>query len=577
MSSPFPGHIPPLSATNGNCDQPRDFDWLAKNIPCQEACPARTDIPGYLAAISKGDFATACLINLRDNIFPGVLGRVCTRPCEAACRHGWDGLGESIAICHAKRSGADYGQTTPEKTTAFEKQHPPTGKRVAIVGAGVAGLACARNLALLGHSITVFERHHQPGGMLVQGIPTFRLPRHIVEQDIAHITALGVEIKCHTTIGKDVTITSLEESYDAVILATGTPTGNIPEDLEGHDTPGIEHGLSFLQNVNAQIRQEVEGPVVVIGGGFTAIDCARSALRLGGTPTRVYYRRAVSAIQVTPGELEEMEQEGLTIEGNVRPIRVITADGAVIGLRMIRTRSLEVTEDNPRGRIEDIPGSEFEIEARTVLLATGQRRDDSLTINDLEIGFEAGDCATGAQNLIAAIGHAKQVAIDVDRQLMQTDRHQQTVCIEDGRTVARAREMDAWPRTEMPTLSPDQRIHQAEVETGYSKADGIIEAKRCYLCHYKYEIDISRCIYCDQCVEVKPRPNCIVKITEVETEADGRIKALSRQVADTDQSHRPFFYYIDQEDCIRCNACLEVCPTRCISVQKVTRVETQNV
>lgn len=573
MPPPFPNHHHPLSAPVGDCCSPRDFDWTEKNIPCQAACPAQTDIPGYLEAISRGDFAAAFAINLRDNVFPGVLGRVCTRPCEAACRHGWDGLGDSVAICHAKRSACDYrdGQTE----VPLQKWYGPTGKRVAVVGAGVAGLTCARNLALLGHNVVVLEAHQRPGGMLVQGIPEFRLPRDVVTQDIARIVALGVVIKCSISVGQDLSIAQLESEYDAVILSTGTPIGNIPDDLEGGDGPGLEHGLAFLRSVNEEDRTSIDGPVVVIGGGFTAIDCARTVLRIGGGNPAVFYRRAVSAIRVTPGEIEEMEQEGLSITGNVRPVSVIREHDRVKALRLIRTRPVAHASEDPRGDIEDIPGSEFEVEARTILLATGQRQDLALAGTERESRFEAGDYATGAGNLIRAIGHAKQVTVAVDYFLMKEKRIQGMVRIEDGRAQPRTRAMDEWRRHAMPTLAPNDRAHQAEVETGLARQDGITEAGRCYLCHYKYEIDISKCIYCDQCVEVKPRPDCIVKITAVNTDANGIITALSKPVPELKAPAEPFFYSIDQTDCIRCNACLEVCPTRCISVQKVSLDSTR--
>ncbi len=567
MSSPSPEQPCILPGQNAHIATPRDLDWMAKNIPCREACPAQTDIPGYLEAISKGDFETAFAINRRDNVFPRVLGRVCTRPCEAACRHGWEGLGDPVAICHAKRTACDGLDDQPD--IPMQKWCAPSGKRVAVVGAGVAGLTCARNLALLGHDVVVFEAHPRPGGMLVQGIPEFRLPRDAVSKDIAGIIALGVKIRCSARIGQDVAMSQLQAEYDAVVLAAGTPLGSLPDDIEGIEGPGIEHGLDFLRSVNEEGRRAIKGPVVVIGGGFTAIDCARTALRLGGGNPAVFYRRSVSAIRVTPGEIEEMEHEGLSITGNVRPVAVIRENGHVKALRMIRTRSVPEVNSSARGRLEDIPGSEFEVEACTILLATGQTRNATLAEQAGESVFEAGDCATGSSNLISAIGHAKEVAETIDQFLMKERRLQATTRIGNGRTQSRTRDMDEWPRHEMPALAVEDRAHQAEVETGLGKQDGIDEACRCYLCHYHYEIDVTKCIYCDQCVEVKPRPDCIVKIDALETDANGIVTGFLRHAPDLKPPAKPFFYYIDPEQCIRCNACLVVCPTDCISVRKV--------
>src|SRR4029079_15371591 len=181
-----------LSVSTGESTAAQDLHWLEQNIPCQAACPAGTDIPGYLEAIYQGRYAEAYAINLRDNVFPAVLGRVCSRPCEQACRHGWEGNGEPVAICFSKRSAADFSNSAP----VHLPPNPATGKTVAIVGAGVAGLTAARDLALAGHRITVFEKHHAPGGMLNQGIPAFRLPRTIIAREIEQVVATGVDIRC---------------------------------------------------------------------------------------------------------------------------------------------------------------------------------------------------------------------------------------------------------------------------------------------------------------------------------------------------------------------------------------------
>ena len=199
-----------LSRLNGKADAPKDFDWLGKNIPCQKACPASTDIPGYLQAIYEGRHEDAYMINLRDNVFPAVLGRVCARPCEAECRHGWEGLGEPVAICFSKRSAADFKQ---QDLIVMDKWFGDSGRRVAVVGSGVAGLAAARQLALLGHRVTVYEKHGTPGGMMNQGIPVFRLPRDIIDREVEQIAALGVEIICNTEISDNIPVIVIHCSH----------------------------------------------------------------------------------------------------------------------------------------------------------------------------------------------------------------------------------------------------------------------------------------------------------------------------------------------------------------------------
>ncbi len=358
---------------------------------------------------------------------------------------------------------------------------------------------------------------------------------------------------------------------DAVILAAGTLKPNRPG-WPGSDLAGIEHGLAFLLDFNERDRKAIGRRVVVIGGGFTAMDCARAALRLGAESVRVYYRRSEAEMRVTPGEREELEHEGIPMEFLVTPQQYLGEGGRVTRVQFVKTR-LGEPDASGRRRPEEIPGSEFEIEADTVLLATGQSADTAWA-DPLPSGgkvFKAGDFATGATTLIDAIGHAKQCARAVDRFLMGEDRLEDVVEIEDGRDMPRARELDSVPRQPMPSLPPARRTRDAEVETGFSREAAKAEADRCYLCHYKYEIDMQVCIYCDQCVEVKPRKECIVKVTNLKKDAQGRITGWEPMADKLTPDSPVFEYYINQADCIRCNACLEVCPVKCISVQKVSR------
>ena len=249
----------------------REVQWIESVIPCQSACPAHTRIPEYLAAVARGEFDTAYKINLQDNVFSAVLGRVCARPCEAACRHGRGPQGEPLAICFSKRAAADFVSGEPVTLPPLFDQ--PTGKRVAVIGSGVAGLTVARELARCGHTVTVLEKHVRPGGMLNQGIPAFRLPRDILDREIEQVRRCGVEIRSGVEVGKDVTLTDLLAGHDAVVLAGGTLRRN-RLDLPGGDLAGIRHGLDFLLEVNEQRLTSLSGAAIVIGGGFTAMDCA---------------------------------------------------------------------------------------------------------------------------------------------------------------------------------------------------------------------------------------------------------------------------------------------------------------
>lgn len=571
-----------LSAARGPARQPKDFHWLDLNIPCQAACPARTDIPGYLEAVAQGDFAQAYLINLRDNVFPAVLGRVCTRPCEPACRHGWKGLGEPVAICFSKRSAADF--QSRREPVVLDRIFPPSGRRVAVVGAGAAGLAAARELALWGHAVTVYEQHAEPGGMMVQGIPGFRLPRDLVALEIEQIRRLGVEIRCGVVVGRDVLLADLVAGSDAVILAAGTMKPTRP-DLPGVDAAGVLHGLEFLRAVHAAGKGAVGRRVVVIGGGFTAVDCARTARRLGASTVGMYYRRTASEMYITPGEVEEMAHEGIAFETQVSPVAIVAEGGRVSGVRFVRTEPGPAGPDGRRG-FRPVADSAFEVAADTVLLGTGQAADTSWmeqalpglavahgrpVLSGFRTGhakvFVSGDFGAGARSLIDAIADGKGCAREIDRVLTGEDRFAEVALIADAEETGRTRELDALPRQPMPVRPVAGRDLQAEVETGFEPETARTEAKRCYLCHFKYEIDNELCIYCDRCLKVKPVENCIVKVSSLIHDGAGRITGYHRSTGAKDYN----LLYIDQSQCIRCGACKDVCPVECIDLQKVTR------
>ncbi len=539
-----------LSIRTGNCAAAKDFQWLETNVPCQKACPAGTDIPAYLTAIAEGDPDAAYRINLRDNVFPAVLGRVCSRPCESACRHGYEGLGDSVAICFSKRSAADFTTAEP---VLLDPWFPSTGKRVAVIGSGVAGLAAARNLTLLGHSVTVYEKHGKPGGMLNQGIPEFRLPRNIIDREIAQITGLGIDIICNTRVGTDVPFLHLLENFDAVVMAAGTLKPNVP-DLPGNGLPGIRHGLDFLLEVNETGTADMGRRVIVIGGGFTAMDCARTAKRLGAETTewdlKVLYRRSREVMRVTPGELEELDAEGIPLECRTTPIAYLQKNGRLSGMRFRKTGTHE----------------EFDVPADTVLLATGQFPDSFQSLEKQQKLFLAGDFAQGASSLIDAIGHAKQVVEAIDFFLMGEERMKKSVLVENARTTGRTREMDEIGRQPMPTLPTPGRDLPREVELGYDPATAMEEAKRCYRCNFKFEIDQDKCIKCDWCLKAKARPECILMLKEIRHDEEGRVVSWDA----TETMREMNMIWINSDACIRCGACIEACPVDAINLQKVT-------
>lgn len=555
-----------LSMPGGEGRHAKDFHWMAQNVPCRTACPADTDIPGYLDAIRRGEPAEAYRINLRDNVFPAILGRTCTRPCEPACRHGWDGLGEPVAICFAKRSADDFMQS--EGHVLLPPLFPSSGKTVAVVGGGASGLAAARELCLWGHAVTVFEAHSEPGGLMIQGIPEFRLPRETVRREVAQIAAQGVTVLCGQSVDRE-RLADLQHEYDAVILAAGTHTPRLP-DLPGINLPGVHHGLTFLKAVNQGERPDIGSRVVVVGGGFTAVDCARMARRLGAEQVGMYYRRSPGEMYIGEHELHQFKTEGVSARFNAAPVEILAnAQGRLRAVRFVETRMVPASDG--RARPEPLPGTEFEIPCDTLLLGTGQAAAGWW--RDMPGLHIAGDACNGPSSLVDSIGHGKAVARDVDRDLMGEDRFETVVIAEDAKTTGRTRTMDALPRLVMPERPPARRGITDEVESGLSSEDSATEASRCYLCHFKFEIDNDLCIYCDRCLQVKPVDNCIVKVSDLIYDEQDRITGYipSTNTRNYNRLH------LDQNECIRCGACVEVCPVECITLQKVTQTTRPRV
>jgi formate dehydrogenase major subunit len=575
-----------LDAGQEPIEQTRDVQWVDLVIPCQAACPAHTRVPEYLAAVARGEFDAAYQVNLRDNVFPAVLGRVCARPCESACRHGRPLRGDALAVCFSKRAAADFRAGDPVTLEPLFSR--PTGKRVAVVGAGVAGLTVARELARCGHTVTVLEKHVRPGGMLNQGIPAFRLPRDIVDREIEQVRRCGVEIRCGVAVGKDVALDDLLAGHDAVVLAAGTLRRN-QLDLPGADLAGIRHGLDFLLEVNEQRLTALAGAAIVIGGGFTAMDCARAAKRLTTGAVTVCYRRSRHEMLVTPGELEELEHEGIPLEEMIAPIEYVgDGSGHVRGVRFVRTKMGE-PDASGRRRPIPIPGSECIVPAENVILATGQFPDTHWIDGSLQsqlVGkdgwlktgpavrtaheklFAAGDFAQGAASLIQAIGHAKQCAREVDAYLCGAERWSELAVVERAQGTGREPALDRLPRQAMPSRPVAERLLTAEVETGLTNEAACSEATRCYLCCYLLDLDATQCLHCGACLEVRATDRCIVPVSRmVRRGPAGVVEFTAAEFLDEGSR-----LAINQDECIRCGACADVCPVECIRLTKITRL-----
>ena len=577
---------------------PRDIGWVRQNIPCQTACPADTNIPAYIQMIVDKRFGRSYELNRLANVLPGVLGRIWSRPCEDACRHCWPGNGEAVAICHLKRAAADLKPTDHRIT---ESLFSPTGRRIAVVGAGPGGIAAAHDLSMLGHDVTIFEREARPGGMLSYGIPEFRLPRDLLSVEVRNALRLGVALRLGAAVGRganEVRVSDLLAEFDAVLLATGCMAA-IPLPLRalasGDDIAGTladaENGLDFLTALHRGERRTVGDNVAVVGAGYTALDCARMARRLGARAVTIHIRTTEEYIPVTREEIAEAKREGVRIRGLRTPVAVRTdGEGRLEGVEFVQNR-LGGWRAGGRRHAIPIEGSEFVEPCDTLLVAIGQRTvndyldvevtldrwgnvhlgDDGMTsVNGL---FAAGDFVNGGSTVVEAVGHGRAIALKLDTWLMGRRRRKLVVKIEPVERPLRERSFDFIPRQAVPTEPVKVRLAApaCEAEKGFDPVRAELEAKRCYLCHHKYEIDPDNCIYCHACIEVAPR-NCIKMVEGVEIKADGSYGEL-REAREWD---RVGAIWVDNNECIRCGACYEVCPTRCISITK-NEIFYQNV
>ncbi len=569
---------------------PRDVGWVRENIPCQTACPADTNVPAYIQMILEERYGRSYELNRIANVLPGVLGRICSRPCEDACRHGWPGNGAPVNICHLKRAAADLKPTGHRIT---ENLFTPSGKRIAIIGAGPAGIAAAHDLSMLGHDVTILEKEEVAGGMLQYGIPEFRLPREVLSVEVRNALRLGVHVRTGMGVGKgpaDVRVSDLLREYDAVLLATGCmaairlPLRGVDEDDDPiKRIPNAEYGLDFLMELHRGATKTVGKRVAVVGAGFTALDCARVSKRLGAEDVTIHIRTTEEYIPVTREEIFEAKREGTKILGLRTPVALITDDdGRLTGVQFVQNR-LGGWRAGGRRQAIPIEGSEFIEPCDTLLVAIGQKTVNDYLDLEVELDrwgnvqvdengmtsveglFAAGDFVKGASTVIEAVGHGREVSLAMDTWLMGRQRRKLVVKIEPIEQPLRDRSFDFIPPQHMPMEPMATRFEELtrEAEKGYDPELAREEAKRCYLCHHKYEIDPDNCIYCRACIEVAPR-NCIKLVKGVQIKEDGTYGELE----ETDEWDEVGAIWIDNNECIRCGACFMVCPTRCISITK---------
>jgi len=527
--------------------------------PCMTACPAGIDIPGFVSYIAKGD-DEAALELIRNNMpLAGCLGRVCTRPCETACRRQL--VEEPIAICQLKRFAADQAVSKGSNPAALEHKLPALGKKVAIVGAGPAGLSAAYYLQLFGIDCTIFDAHEAPGGMIRYGIPSYRLPRDIIDGEAGVVKELGAEFRFNTKLGSDVTLDQLGEEYDAVFLGLGAQNASSMR-TPGEELPGVQSGIEFLGNVSRDETLPIGKQVVVVGGGNTAIDAARTALRLGAEKVSILYRRAREQMPAWDEEIDAALDEGVLLETLAAPVKIELA-GDRLALTCVR---MELGEPDASGRRRPIPidGSEFVTEVDDIIAAIGQNVDASmasgLELTDrrliqadewtgrtsMENVFAGGDCVTGADIAVNAVGAGRRAAFAINQFLRgeavvgdkKMYNHSMGELDEIPAEVTAPFEKEA--RRPMPHLDAKARAKTfEEVETGFTEEQARAEAARCMECGCRDAHD------------------CALREYATAFDVDPSRFAGAKRAYRRDDSHPVLVY--DEHKCIQCGSCVRAC------------------
>ena len=563
-------------------------------VDCQWGCPAHTDVPRYIRQIAQGDYTGAYMENRKSNVFPGVLGRVCDRPCEPACRRGRVDE-EPVAICRLKRVAADLKDDIrpmlPPKGNA-------NGKRIACVGAGPASLTVANDLLPLGYDITIFEQHAKPGGLMRTNIPSFRLPESVLDDEIAMIVERGAELRLNTRI--DSLNTLLDDGFDAVFIGTGAPRGKDLKLPGRHDSERIHIGIDWLESVAFEHTDSIGENVLIIGVGNTAMDCCRTSLRLGGKNVKVMARKPRGWFKASEWELEDAEEENVDIMVNHAPKAFVIEDGKLTGMRFDKL-SYDIDENGNLSKPTIL--EEITIACDDVILAIGQdnafpwiEKDSGIELDQWDTPvvnktthqgtrdgvFFGGDSAFGPKNIIWAVEHGHRAAISIHKHCNGddiTERPARGVNLLSTKMGIHewsySNDFDETDRLKMKHVDISQRFKdiRIEVELGFDAEQTAKEVERCLNCDIQTVFTEKLCIECDACLDICP--TLCLTITDNGDENDLR-QRLRAPANNTDQ-----ILYVsdalpqtgkvmvkDEDLCVHCGLCAERCPTGAWDMRK---------
>ncbi len=560
-----------------------DESWFRENISCQSACPVNTPASSYIERIQEGDYDGALGLNYMANLFPHILGRVCTHPCESACRRGK--IDEPVSICSLKRAAADFADKKSPVGSSIAKKS--TGKKVAIIGAGPSGLAAGNDLAIVGHDVTIFEALPMAGGMLSVGIPPYRLPWNKIDDAVNWVKELGIKLKLNSPVNSSEEFDKLVEEYDAVYIAAGAHK-SVALDIPGEeDLKGVLHGITYMKDINLENQKKVPSRVAVVGGGFTAIDCARSSLRLGAREVFIIYRRTLKEMPAGELEVSMAEEEAIKILYLTSPIKILGDVGSNVKAIECIKNKLGEPDASGRRRPEPITGSEFTLPVDMVIAAIGQAPDASFMTEKSGIEFTkwgtvivdpesfttskegvfaGGDFITGPRNAIEVIGDGRKAARAIDKYLSGGKERRFEYTLMEKDPVRKVSGYEAISRQEQDSVEMGERWEiEKEVELGFSKENAAKEADRCLLCHYNIFIDADKCVLCGGCIDICPQ-DCIMMVSRDKIEAEGVRNGAVPDDWDAVMA-------IDEEQCIRCGLCVKRCPVDAIKMQRFSYAE----